>query len=311
MIKFAIPATDPGCASNTVNGQSVTVCTFTSGTSALLTLGASHVTIDGFTQAGAKPNSLSAGNNAILTVALKDATAQHDYALVIGGNYDTVEGLSAVNWYIPVYIYGSHDTVTDNFLGLTPSGAADGNTAGVAVVTTPGMPAAAHNVIRGNVLSGNGYGAYFGGDASTTISGNIIGGSPDGNSVLGNVTGIYNGASVSDEIGGTTAAARNFIGGNSDFGIQLTDGHGNKIQGNTLGLGVGGGFLPNYGSAIELYTNGNGGETSDLIGGTRSGQGNIIAYSSVDGVLIGGGAVLAHRGCSSPRCRGNCRLLAR
>jgi hypothetical protein len=75
---------------------------------------------------------------------------------------------------------------------------------------------------------------------------------------------IFNG-STNNRIGGTTAAQRNVLSGNTSSGIQIGTGNGgfNTIQGNWIGLNaLGTGLTPNGGNGIFLNSSDN------TIGGT-------------------------------------------
>jgi titin len=89
----------------------------------------------------------------------------------------------------------------------------------------------------GNVISGNGqYGILIQGTASTGngILGNRIGTTSDGTSALANGHGVVVFSSSSNIVGGTTAAARNVISGNSGLGVWLDSlTTGNLVQGNS------------------------------------------------------------------------------
>lgn len=123
-----------------------------------------------------------------------------------------------------------------------------------------GITAAARNIISGNQKFGvadNGPGDQ--------IQGNLIGTDVTGMSALGNAEGIYIGSSTT--IGGTTAAARNIISGNSDRGIFI-GGSGGVIEGNYIGTDIT--DTAAVGNGFGL--NGNGAVT---IGGTAPGAGTL------------------------------------
>ena len=93
--------------------------------------------------------------------------------------------------------------------------------------------------------------------------------------------GIEEIGSSNNTIGGTTAAARNVISGDSVF---LYAGSNNIVQGNYLGtdpsgLDAVGGFADGLSVASE---------TGDLIGGTAPGAGNVISGSSGQALIISG-----------------------
>ncbi len=85
-------------------------------------------------------------------------------------------------------------------------------------------------------------------------------------------------------IGGTVPGDRNVISGNSQAGITFDDGaRFNQVAGNFIGTDVSGtGNLGNQGPGIHVV-----GHVSDIrIGGTNTGEGNVIAFNNSDGVQI-------------------------
>ncbi|MCB9464127.1 MAG: right-handed parallel beta-helix repeat-containing protein [Candidatus Eisenbacteria bacterium] len=121
----------------------------------------------------------------------------------------------------------------------------------------------------------------------------------DGNTFLGNylgvdVTGLVDrgnggsglrvvGGSSGNVIGGSTAAERNVISGNGNYGIEFWDAGttGNVVQGNYIGVGSDGTTaLGNDNSGIMF----GGGAATNTLGGTGSGEGNIIANSGFTGI---------------------------
>ena len=144
-----------------------------------------------------------------------------------------------------------------------------------------GSMAAAGNLISGNLENS----IHITGTAqSNLIQGNRIGTDVNGMApfVQSSRIGIYLDTGVSfTQIGGSTANAGNVIaGGNIDMAIWVR-GDQNTIQGNYVGantqageIGSGGGII------IHGYNN--------MIGGTGSTAGNVIAYNDDYGVIIGG-----------------------
>lgn len=137
------------------------------------------------------------------------------------------------------------------------------------------------NVIDGLTVSGfPGAGIEILGAAST---GNIIRGcNIDANGSHGVVLGL----GASDNIvGGTTAAERNIISGNSGSGVVIenTDTTGNVVQGNYIGTDASGtAFNGNTFSGVVF----NFGASDNTIGGTAAGAGNIIAGNGQHGVWV-------------------------
>src|SRR5205823_7432572 len=116
-IQFNIPSTDPGY-------QSSTGAFFIKPLSALPVIG-DTVTLDGYTQPGASPNTLAIGDNAILKIVLDGSLAGSVDGLVIGGRNSTVRGLVVDNFAYGsgVVLSGSgNHVVVGNFIGTDVTG---------------------------------------------------------------------------------------------------------------------------------------------------------------------------------------------
>ena len=90
------------------------------------------------------------------------------------------------------------------------------------------------------MLSGNGgYGVDIRNAAAfgNFIQGNFIGLDASGTNVIANALGgvLLFGGAQSNVIGGTSAAARNVISGNAQYGMIVEGASGNVIQGNFIG----------------------------------------------------------------------------
>ncbi|HZM87895.1 MAG TPA: HYR domain-containing protein [Blastocatellia bacterium] len=144
------------------------------------------------------------------------------------------------------------------------------------------------STVRGLVInrfSGSGYGIRLQNFGGNIVEGNYIGTNLNGNAALPNGRGIFINLTPDNQIGGTTAAARNVISGNTGNGVDIqgTTALGNTVQGNfigtnaagTAGLGNGG-----FGISVQL-------QAIATIGGTNAGAGNVI---SANGIGIGFGA---------------------
>jgi CSLREA domain-containing protein len=193
------------------------------------------VTIDGYTQPGASPNTLTNGSNAVLRIEINGEGLQNP-GLYIEDSDSVIKGL-VINRFDHNCIEivgpgGSDNRIVGNFIGTDPSGTLDlGNEGRGVVVTTQddtsgntiggGRPAA-RNLISGNDLGGVGiYGA-----TDTAIFGNLIGTGRSGTDALGN-----SGAGVSffatshggadNIVGGTLPGDANTIAFNGEDGIQV------------------------------------------------------------------------------------------
>ncbi|MDO8615106.1 MAG: thrombospondin type 3 repeat-containing protein [Dehalococcoidia bacterium] len=124
-------------------------------------------------------------------------------------------------------------------------------------------------------------------NGSNKVEGSFIGTDAAGTAALGNSGyGVYVNASPDNTIGGTAAAARNVISGNTFTGVFIEGGgaSGNKVQGNFIGTDKDG---------ASPVGNGEGGVSvfdapSNIIGGTEAGAGNVISANGGNaGVEIG------------------------
>ena len=132
-------------------------------------------------------------------------------------------------------------------------------------------------------------------DASATgnvVLGNLIGTNAAGTGPLGNSNnGVLINGGANNTIGGTTAAARNIISGNTDDGVLFygPSATGNVVEGDYIGTDVTGAFAVANFNGVGSFVDG-GGET---IGGPTAtpgtGAGNVISGNSNGGIILGNG----------------------
>ncbi len=165
------------------------------------------------------------------------------------------------------------------------------NGAGFAVASEYGLDLgenADNSVIRGLVINRfANNGIYLNGADNVTIAGNYIGTNSTGTSAQGNAVGIYiETTSTGNTIGGTTAADRNIISGNTSNNMTIA-GSTNAVYGNYIGTNASGttGIGGQSGSTILVS-----GGTGNLIGGLSAGQGNVITSGGNAGVNLSGGS---------------------
>ncbi len=214
--------------------------------------------------------------------------------LNISDGGSTVKGL-AINRFAAAGIRlssGGNNTIAGNYIGTNPAGTAAlaNGTSGLLVVNSANNTIGGFSAADRNVLSGNTqHGVSLSGAGSTgnIVQGNRIGTSANGTTDLGNLlSGVLVSQSGSNTIGGTSAAARNLISGNDQYGIYLsgTGATGNLIQGNRIGTNLAGtAALANTRSGV--YVNQAPGNT---IGGSTVSARNLISGNSQYGVLING-----------------------
>jgi hypothetical protein len=181
----------------------------------------------------------------------------------------------------------SGNQVLGNYIGTNHAGTA-------AVANKVGIEdAGTSNTIGGsvlgdkNVISGNsGDGVLVDSTASAeTMQGNYIGTNVVANAALANGTNGVEVNGTGNTIGGNSGSSyfvRNFIAGNSQDGVLLDSGaSGNQVLGNFIGVGVSGTHgVANATNGIEVAG------SSNTVGGTVSGNKNVISGNDNDGVLL-------------------------
>ena len=175
------------------------------------------------------------------------------------------------------------NTVTSNRIGTNAAGtAAVANGNGVHITNSADSNTISNNLISGNTL-GSGVKIDVADTLNNVISGNYIGTDAGGTAALPNNFGIEDMTTSATTIGGTTVAARNIISGNTVDGIRI-GGSSATVQGNCIGTTQ---------DCVTPRPNGDDGVdisigSSNLIGGTAAGAGNVIQFNTGDGVAITG-----------------------
>ena len=224
------------------------------------------------------------GSDITGTTALGNA----DYGVqtFIGSDTSTIKGnLITGNNRGGIFLVGSNNKIQSNFIGTNATGTAALGNNGDGIATS-GFPT--ENLIGGttpadrNVISGNfGDGIEINGSMNL-IQGNFIGVDVTGASALGN-SGVgvkLNGGGAT--VGGTTSGTGNVISSNGSHGVEVTCCGAGQIQSNFIGTDVtGAAALGNSGNGVSLQS-----ASNQMIGGTTTGAGNIIAFNGGDGVFI-------------------------
>lgn len=243
------------------------------------------VSIDGYTQTGARANSLVAGVDAVVNVGLVGNQANGADGLVVNAPDVTIRGLSFVRFDGPgirVNAAGLRTAIAGNWIGLpavaalTPAGTTVcGNNFGVmvieAAVTIGGAAPAAKNVIACNINAG----IAVIDAADVSIEGNVIGldvdGTPEGNG---------DGIRVSAAAG--TAIHDNVISGNDGEGVALEDAaRATRLTRNFVGLGFDGATAAGNGrTGIQIL------QATDTVVGTGV-DGNVISANGSSGLSVG------------------------
>jgi CSLREA domain-containing protein len=266
------------------------------------------VTINGYTQPGAHPNTKAVGNDAALKVVLDGSAAASgaDGLRIEGASNSAIKGL-VINRFssdgIDVLGGGAAGTVgtrvEGNFIGTDPTGTLDRGNAGdgvsvfapdVSQTVVGGTTPAARNLISGN-RNGVEVGdtdAFFGGQPSSSVrlQGNYLGTDRNGTKDLGNDgDGIFLESASGATIGGTTVASRNVVSGNGG-GLDLIFDSGTQVLGNRIGTTASGtGALGNDLYGIFMQGPPDQGSGNSIGDGTSAGS-NTIAFNGQDGVNL-------------------------
>ena len=247
----------------------------------------SATTIDGYTQSGAKANTLATGTDAVLKIQIKGGGRN---GLSISGDYCNVRGLSFTDCSFGLAITGNGNKITGNYLGLLADGTtAQGNTSGVDIKasgnviggSTPGE----RNVISGNSTAGVAIASLVSNEGTVPASanriiGNYIGTDAAGTVALGNGDGVSISNAPSNTVGGVGGGEGNTISGNTKTGFRGDRGYrvrGNSIYNNGgLGIDLGGeGVANNDGEA-------NGVQNYPVLTSAATGNGNTVVTGGLN-----------------------------
>jgi len=220
----------------------------------------SPVIIDGFTQPGSSANTLTTGDNAVLTIELNGASAGNGGSgLTLGANATAsiVRGL-VINRFAGngILIQSNGNTIAGNFIGTNATGtsalgnALDGISVRTSSNTIGGTTATARNVISGNGRHGISIegGSPAGAGQNNAVQTNFIGTDVTGTQLRGNGgDGVFATSATNNVIGGNISIAgappANLIAGNAGSGVGAAAGvtaltiKGNSIHSNG-GLGI-------------------------------------------------------------------------
>ncbi|HEX8683676.1 MAG TPA: CSLREA domain-containing protein, partial [Ardenticatenaceae bacterium] len=202
------------------------------------------VTIDGYTQCGASPNTLRAGGNAQIKIEIRGSPSYD--GIRINTPHNVIRGLAIYNFARQLRFYGpaTHTEVQGNFLGTNAANTfvqgLGSSLYGLSMLYTP-----AYNVI--------GCGYY---DANNQFVGCLT------------LTEV--------------AAARNIVAGNGNDGINIEGRvHDVRIIGNHVGVAQNGRTaLRNGSDGVDLGS----GPYNNWIGGSLRSYGNVISGNSGDGI---------------------------
>jgi hypothetical protein len=244
------------------------------------------VTIDGYSQPGAAPNSNGPGlgSNAVLKIVLDGSFAAGSVeGLRVSADGCKIRGLAIGNFDgAAIYFDGSNGSeVNGCFLGTDATGlTALPNNTGATFAGGSGNRVGDGTPEGMNVLSGNNHGVGAGGTADLWIQGNIVGLDATGAAALGNAnSGLFWLSSSNGHV------IDNTISANGVYGISI-QGTGTQIVGNRIGTDVSGTLdLGNASHGIYLTSAASGTQPNTLIGQSPS-TGNLIAFNGGQGIRV-------------------------
>jgi CSLREA domain-containing protein len=207
----------------------------------------------------------------------------------IGGLFPSDRNIISGNAKYGIALRSGSDgtVVSGNYIGTDFSGSvALGNLFdGVTVTDSTAVVIGGEVLGSGNLISGNirnGIGIYASG-GNHTIAGNIIGLNTTGTVALANQqSGIAVANATGNLIGGSAPGARNVISGNGESGIYLVNSSGNVVVNNLIGRDAANAANVGNRAGITLDTN----TSNNQIGGINTGEGNVIAGSTWDGIIV-------------------------
>lgn len=234
-----------------------------------------------YVNGGAHDNTIGGATAAARNIISGNGTGGPGAGIYVG--YD-LNGLTQNNQIIGNYI-GTNPAGTAaiaNAYGIQVYGAAGTHIGGTTGVTPGGACTGACNLV-----SGNSFGIIIThkNASGTVVEGNYVGTEVTGAAALSNNYGFYVQDTQGVLIGGATAAARNLVSGNAIHGFWFfsrvagTYSPRVRVQGNYIGLNTAGAALGNSQHGVYLQD-----AVPATIGGTATGEANIIANNGADGI---------------------------
>jgi hypothetical protein len=207
----------------------------------------------------------------------------------IGGTTPAARNVIAGGSDVVYLFQGGGNLVQGNYIGTNAAGTAalfgPGPVNGIKFALSLGNSIGGGVPGAGNVIVAPNIGISLGDQSNnTTIQGNFIGTNAAGNAALGVFAGIQLVSVAGTSIGGSLPGEGNLISGGGLNGIDVRNGViQTSILGNRIGTDVTGtAAIPNQ-CGIAVAPTGNAGIH---IGGSGTGEGNIIAFNATQGVAI-------------------------
>lgn len=249
-----------------------------------------RVSINGYTQTGASPNTkgIRKGDNAVLAIELtgKNVTNPFDgrYALTVESSaaVSTIRGLTINRWPVGGILVKGQTTILGNFIGTNPAGTKDrGNEFDGVFGFGGGATIGSSDPADRNIISANGDSGITT-NPPMTIQGNYIGTAADGVSPLGNEA-LFHDAAI------TLASGNNVIGGlgNAANVIAFDEGDGmDVLNAGTVAWISRNRIFGNEGIGIDLGDNG---PTPNDQGDLDTGANGLLNFPILKSATTGGG----------------------
>jgi hypothetical protein len=212
---------------------------------------------------------------------------------LIGGNDPTNRNLISGNSRAGIYMFNSAvkgNVVAGNFIGTDVTGTKRLGNLENGVSISGGSSNVIGGTVAGsrNVISGNSQGGVYliNSARGNVVNGNYIGTDVTGMLAVSNIeAGVTIVGSADNTVGGSGPGEGNVISGNGKHGVLITVSGStrNLVQGNFIGTTAAGlARLGNAYSGVEILD-----VSNNWVGGTNSGQRNIISGNGSYGVKIG------------------------
>ncbi len=234
------------------------------------------------------------GVNAAGTAALGNTAngldIKNEPSNTIGGTAAGAGNVISGNGQDGIILYGNggYNTVQGNLIGLDATGrhgignAQNGIENQTSYNLIGGTTPSARNIVSGNAGSGLILWGYISKCTNNLIEGNYFGTDITGTIGIGNWGGItFSNSANNNTVGGTSAADRNLISGNTHIGVGFYEASDyNLIEGNYIGTDVTGHKSVSNRTGVGVYNN----STNNTIGGRAAGAGNTVSGNAIDGI---------------------------
>lgn len=251
------------------------------------------ISIDGSTQPGSVCNTLSAGVPHDLRIYINGSGSGGATVIRPAANDVTVKGIAVGNASSKgLFLNSSHTNlrIECSYWGVQPDGITSAPLGKSALNATNQINGGSGHTVTNSLFSGNNddandTGFVISNTSNVTVTGNVFGLRADGTAALPNGLaglGISNATNVT--IGGATAAERNILSGNGDYGIDLDTVSSITILGNYIGTNAAGTAARANGVDGVIIEDG----TSITIGNGTAGGRNMIGGNGGRAIYVTG-----------------------